>query len=205
MLRLFQGSFIFGEASLHFIRVTTSTQRLLFRSSYSFRAAGFFKELHFQNSHLFAAVIFPEQLFFQSKPSTEQQPRENRKFFRAVIFRNSYLFDGGVVQNKEIYRTATFSKQVLLHSMNILGKAAFWKKLIFQKSNIPYYPIFMESYIFRAATFQKSYFFTTYLFRTVTNSQLRFLPTATFSIYRLVNKWAQYQLDTVKVWEFSLV
>ena len=187
MLRLFQGSFIFGEASSHFIRVTTSTQRLLFRSSYFFRAAGFFKDLHFQNSHLFAEFIFSEQFFFQSKPSTEQQPRENRKFFRAVIFRNSYLFGGGVVQNKEIYRRATFWKQVLLHSINILGEAAFWKKLIFQKSNIPYY------------------FFTTYLFRTVTNSQLRFLSTATFSIYRLVIKWAQYQLDTVKMWEFFLV
>ena len=56
-----------------------------------------------------------------------------------------------------------------------------------------------------AATFQKSYFLTTYFFRRVAISLLRFLSTITLTIYQLVIKWAQYKLGTLKLWEFFLV
>ena len=52
-------SFTFGEAtSSHFLRVTTSTQQLLFQRNYFFRTTTFFEELLFKNSRFFAAVIF---------------------------------------------------------------------------------------------------------------------------------------------------
>ena len=62
MLRLFQNSFNFGEAtSSHFSRVSTLTQQLLLRSSYFFRATGFFWEALFSEHSLFS-----KQLFFQN-------------------------------------------------------------------------------------------------------------------------------------------
>ena len=55
--------------------------------------------------------------------------------------------------------------------------------LIFQKSNIRHYPLFLESYFFRGATFSKDVIF--YSTKTY--------YTATLPIYQLVNKWALYQ------------
>ena len=46
---------------------------------------------------------------------------------RAVTFRNSYLFGGGVVQNKYIFRRTTFWRQVFLHSNNFFSRATFGK------------------------------------------------------------------------------
>ena len=209
MLRPFQDSFVFGEAtSSHFFSVTTSTQQLLLRSSYFFRTTAFLR------SSFFRTVTFSQQLFFQnsyfqSKTSTEQLLlessmkngnilHENRKFFKRVTFWN--LFGGGIVQNKDIYRRAASLKQVLLHSIDFFRKESFWKKLIFQKSNISHYPLFLESYFFRGATFSKdatlysSYlarraaFFKRYFFRRVTILQQRFLSVATLLIYLLVIK-----------------
>ena len=93
MLRLFQDSFIIGEAtSSHFFRVTTSTQQLLFGSSYFFRAAAFFEELLFQKSHLFAAVIF-----FQ-----------NNYFFRVKLLSSSHFLRMGNPLGLLFFGTATF-------------------------------------------------------------------------------------------------
>ena len=89
---LFQDSFIFGEAtSLLLFRGTTLTQHLLFWSSYFFTAAVFFEEVRFRNSHFLSAMIFSEYLLFRSENSTEQPLLENRKFFRAITFGNSYF------------------------------------------------------------------------------------------------------------------
>ena len=44
-----------------------------------------------------------------------------------------------------------------------------------------------------------------YFFRRDSISQLRFLSTSTLPIHQLTVKLAQYQLHTVKVWEFFLV
>ena len=98
----------------------------------------------------------------------------------------------------------------------------FQKSNIFQKSDIPHYLLFLESYHFWAATFSKDViFYRSYLFSRVTFSfhtfseKLLFHSYASFpnlnflfifiSILNLVIKWAQYQLRTVKVWEFFLV
>ena len=168
MLRLFQGNFIFGEATfLHFFRVTTSAQQLHLRSSYFFRAAAFFS--------FFRTVTFLQQLFFQnsfffrvkilqhSQVLYDRFKKFFKKFFMTVTFRNSYFVP---VQDKNILKRATFSKLVILHSFNFFRKAAFWKKLVFQESNILHCLLFLESFLFRAATFlEDSTFYSTYLFR----------------------------------------
>ena len=50
------------------------------------------EELRFWNSHFLAAIIFSEYLPFGSETSTEQSLLENRKFFKAITFRITYLF-----------------------------------------------------------------------------------------------------------------
>ena len=75
--QLFQNSFIFGEGTYYF-GASISSEQLLF------------KELHFRKSHFLAVVIFSEYLVFRNE--TEQPHFENRKFFRVVAFRNSYIF-----------------------------------------------------------------------------------------------------------------
>ena len=105
----------------------------------------FFEELLFWNSHFQAAVIFSEKLLLQSETSIEQPLLENKNFFRAVTFRNSYLSGGEIVQNKNIYSRATFSKMVLLYSIYFFRRATFWKELIFQESNIVHYLHFLEN------------------------------------------------------------
>ena len=58
-------------------------------------------------------------------------------FFMAVLFRIvSYLFGGGIVLNKDIYRRATFSKQVLLHRINFFRRAVFGEKANFFRKGI---------------------------------------------------------------------
>ena len=133
-----------------------------------------------------------------------------------------------IVQNKNIYRTATFLKQVLRQSNNFFRidtfltkvlfqkryfftwryntcitivlllvqyfismffrTATFWKKLIFQKSNISHYLLFLESHFFRvvktqlsiADTFSQELLFKTYFIRRGTISQLCSLSPAHF-------------------------
>ena len=158
MSRLFRNSFIFGEASSsHFFMVTTLTKQLFFRSSYFFRSSCLLKEFLFQNSHFFTAVIFSEQLLFQSKTFTEQ-PLTGSSL-------GQLLFEIGIVYNKNIYIRATFSKQVLLHSISFFRRATFWKMIVFQKRNIPYCLLFLESYLLRAPTFSDELLYHNILFQ----------------------------------------
>ena len=60
---------------------------------------------------------------------------------------------------EDLFRIKIFIERLLfrdrLHSVNFFKRVIFWKKLIFQKSNVPYYILFLESYLFRAASFFK--------------------------------------------------
>ena len=152
----FQGSFIFGEATFsHFFMVTTQRQQLLFQGCYFFRADAFFQDLRFLKTVTsLKQLFFPEYLLFWSKTSTQQPLLENMKLFRAITFRNSYIFGGAIVQNKEIYRRASFLKQVFPHTISFFRRGKFSKKLVFQKRNIPHYLLLLESYLFRVATFE---------------------------------------------------
>ena len=145
-IAILSDSFIFGKAtSSQFLRVTffKVSQELLFRSSSFFRADAFFEELLFQNSYFFPAFFPPEYLLVQSETSTQEPNLENRKFFSAVTFQNSYpqktSTEELLFRSRFFCTTSTFSK-----------KARFWKRLLFQKSEIPHYLLFPESYLFNA-------------------------------------------------------
>ena len=62
----------------------------------------------------------------------------------AVALTEQLLFGGELVQNKDIYKIATFSKPVLLHSINLFGKDTFQTKILL-----------IMKYFLRAATFWK--------------------------------------------------
>ena len=98
-------------------------------NSYIFGAAIFSEQLFFspfsEHSLFHSSYFFQNSFFFRAKKTTEQPLLENKKFFMAVTFRNSYFFP---VQDKDIQKRATFSKQVLLHSIN------FFKKVYYGKS-----------------------------------------------------------------------
>ena len=124
MLRLLQGNSIFGEAtSLHFFRVTTSTQQLHFWSSYFFRAAAFFS--------FFRTVTFSYQLFFQ-----------NSFFFRATILQSSHFLRIRSPLWQLLFGTAVFSlfrikiskKELLFQSRYFCTVSTFSEKLHFGKS-----------------------------------------------------------------------
>ena len=135
-IAIFLDRFFFEKAtSSQFFRVTffKVSQELLFRSSSFFRADAFFEELLFQNSHFFPAFFSPEYLLVQSETSTQEPNLENRKFFSAVTFQNSYpqktsteeLF----FQSRFFCTTSTFSKK-----SKILKKDTFSEK---QNSALP--------------------------------------------------------------------
>ena len=117
----------------------------------------------FSRSHFIRTATSLQQLFFQ-----------NNNFFRAKVLRSSYFLRIGcslvqllfekvsflveeLVQNKDIYRGATFSKQVNVHSINVFGTALrkrfFSEQLLFGK--IPHHLLFLKSYFFRMAFFKK--------------------------------------------------
>ena len=97
-------------------------------NSYIFGAAIFLEQLLFllfQKSHFFAAVIFSEQLLFQSENSTEQPLLENKKFFMAVTFRNSYF---------SLFRIKISKKELLFQGRYFCTVSTFSEKLHFGKS-----------------------------------------------------------------------
>ena len=170
------------------------SEELLQHNSYFFAAAisseqlHFSRELFFKKSRFFAVVIFfriatfLEQNLYRAASSSEWLILQDSYFVGTATFWMKEF-----VQNKDIYRTATFLKQVLLHSNHFfradsqqkcffkIGTSShrdiifvllllllvqyfmsmffrtvtFQKKLIFQKSNIPHYLLFLESHFFR--------------------------------------------------------
>ena len=110
---IFQESFIFGAAPfLHFFRVSTSTQQLLF-----------FEELLLGNSHFFAAVTFLEQLLFQSESFTKHPFQENGQYIRAVI-----------CLMKEWFRIKVSAEELLSRSNCFHTAPTFSDELLFGKS-----------------------------------------------------------------------
>ena len=174
MLRHFQDSFIFGEA--------TSSQFFewqLRHNSYVFGAAVFFSFLR--------TVTFSQQLFFQ-----------NGFFFMAKILQNSHFLRIKSSSWHLLFRTAIFSlfrikiskKELLFQSRyfctvsTFSEKLYFGKKLIFQKSNIPHCLLFLESCFFRAPIFSKDgTFCSSYLFRRATFLQHTFSEKLLFHSY----------------------
>ena len=146
-----------------------------------------FEELLFQNNHFFSAIFFQNSYFFRSKLLPTNHTLRIRNSLVQLPF--------GTVTNRSYLqeRYFTFSNQILLHCINFLKKAKFWKKLLFQKSSVLHYLFFLEGYLFNdffvnRYLLQKSCIFTTYLFRRVTISQVPLFSTATLPISQSVTE-----------------
>ena len=121
MLQLLR-TLIFGEAtSSHFLRVTTSTQQLNFRSRYFFRAAAFFS--------YFRTVTFSQQLFFQNSFFL----RANIHFLRIRTSLWQLLFGKAVFspfslkisKKSYFFKSGTSAQYQLFQKSYILEKATF--------------------------------------------------------------------------------
>ena len=108
-------------------------------------------------------VTFSEQLVLQDSFFFEEVLSRTVTFSPHSFFRTATFFRPKLLPSNHILRIrnflaqlpfetatyirATFSKQILLHNKNFFRKAKFWKKLLFQKSNIVYYLFFLEGYL----------------------------------------------------------
>ena len=118
MLLLFQDGFIFGEAtSLHFFRVTTSTQQLLFRSSYfptaaTFLRSSFFKQLFFRNSYLFRAKLLSSSHFLKIGRSLGQLLCRTATFLAEDLFGIKISIEEAPFRSRYFYTASTFSEKL---------------------------------------------------------------------------------------------
>ena len=179
-IAILSDSFIFGKAtSSQFLRETffKVSQELLFRSSSFFRADAFFEELLFLNSYFFPAFFPPEYLLVQSETSTQEPNLENRKFFSAVTFQNSY-------PQKTSTEELLFRRyDVLLHNINF-----FKRKQDFEKGYFSRKAKFRITYFFRRATFLMLFssiatFYSSYIFRRASFLQHTFSEELLFHKY----------------------
>ena len=84
-------SFTFGEAtSSHFLRVTTSTQQLLFQRNYFFWRAPFQEQ-----SLLRGSYFFQKSYFFRARLLLSSQFLKIGSSLGQSLCRNSYIFDEG--------------------------------------------------------------------------------------------------------------
>ena len=129
MLRLFQESFSFGEAtSSRFFRVTILTQQLLFRSSYFFRAAAFLRSSFFRIITFFEAVIFQNSYFFIAKLLASSH------FLRIESSSGQLLLRTATFLVEEMFRIKIYSEELLFPSRYFYTASTFSEKLHFGKS-----------------------------------------------------------------------
>ena len=186
MLRLFQNSFIFGEATYsHFFRVTTLTQQLLFRSMYFFRAAAFLRSSLFLEQSLFS-----KQLSFQSSYFSRAKHLPSGHFLRIESSSWQLLFRTATILAVVLFKIKISTEELLFPSryfctgLTFSEKLHFGKQLIFQKSKIVHYLLSLESYLSRAASFSKDL----YLLLWQLNLQKSFFLQHTVSEKRFLHK-----------------
>ena len=116
---IFSGSFIFGKAtSSHFFIVTffEVSQRYFFGAALTseqllFLRSSFFRTVtSSQHFFFFRIATFSERNFFRETTPSEQE-----------ILQCSYLSEQ--LPTEDIYRRATFSKQILQHGINFFKKS----------------------------------------------------------------------------------
>ena len=125
---------------IYFFTVSASSEQLDFKSNYFDSKITFFKQLFlqscysfgtatFQMCHFYSAVIFFFGIgTFLQRTSTVHLTIENRELFRTATFQEDEL-----VQNKDIYKRATFWKEVLRCSMKFFRTATFSTNVILQR------------------------------------------------------------------------
>ena len=187
MLPLYQNKIILGEANSHTFWEYLDT------------TVSFSEHLFLQNSSIFS---FFRIAFFRSETSTEQPLLENTKFFTAVTFRNSYIFQRNslgqrYLKNSHFFKASTsaqhqsFKKSYILEKVNFSEKEYSALPTFFPELSFSSGYFFKRLYLLQKLPFQKSCFFATYFFRRFTISQLLCLFTGTILIYLLVIKWSQ--------------
>ena len=67
-----------------------SITTVIFSGQLFLQSSSFFEELLFSEQSLFLSIVFFRIATFSERNSTEKSHLENRKFFSAVTFRNSY-------------------------------------------------------------------------------------------------------------------
>ena len=179
MLPLFQDNFILVEAtSSHFLRVTTSTQQLLFWCSYFFRTAAvfcffrtvtFLQELFFQSSFFFGAKILQTSHFLRIGSSLRQllywTAIFSEELFRIKVskkelpFQSSYFCRASAFSEKLHFRKTDFSENQFRINY-FFWRAVFLEQLLFQKTLPSTAATFSEELLFYNILFQKSYYFT---------------------------------------------
>ena len=94
-----------------FSRVTTSTQQLLSRSSYFFRAPAFFEELLFHKVASFEAVIF-----FQNSYFSREKLLPSSHFLRTESSLGQLLFGTTTFLTEELFRIKISTEELLFPS-----------------------------------------------------------------------------------------
>ena len=193
---------------------------LLQHISYSFRAAISLEQLLFWGAP-FSNESFPCISYFFRIPNFLEP-----NFYQAATSSNigsslrQLLFGKATILAEELLRIKISTEELLCRSRNneaqhqLYQESLFFEKTKFLENEYFAFSIFSGELHFRETTFskritqlpfQKSYFLTTYFFRRAATLQISFFSTATLTIYQLVIKWVQYELRTLKLWEFFLV
>ena len=149
---------------------------ILFQSNYFDTTVTFSDQLFLQGScFFFWGALFSEQSLF-----SKQLFFQKSYFFGAKLLPSSYFLRigsslGQLLLAEELFRIKISTEELPFRSRyfctasNFIRKATFWKKLIFQKSNIPHYffwratfliaATFSEELLFYNILIQKSYYF----------------------------------------------
>ena len=126
--RLFQDSFVFGEAtSSHFFRVTTSTQQLLSRNSYFFRTAALGAPLPEQS--LFSQLFFQNSFFFRAKLL------QSKHFLRIESYLGQLIFEIAIFFAEELLRKKRSTEELLFQSRYSAQHQRFQESYILEKGN----------------------------------------------------------------------
>ena len=121
------------------------------------------QQLHFRSSCFFLVsrtVTFSQQLFFRAKILQSSQFLRIRSSLWQLLFRKAIFSQFRVKISK---KRATFSNQVLLHSIS-LSEELYFGKNYFSEKHYCALPNFSGELLFREATFSKDgTFYSSYL------------------------------------------
>ena len=164
MLPLFQDNFLLGKVtSSHFFRVTTLTQKFLFRGSFFFKTAAF--------SSFFRTVTFSQELFLNSFffGAKLLQSRNLLRIGSSLLFGTAFFLEElltryfctvSTLSEKLHFGKNQVFRRAIFHITYFFWRAAILQRLLIQKT-LPFIAAtFSEELLFYNIFFQKSYYFT---------------------------------------------
>ena len=167
----------------------------LFQSNYFdtiviFQGSCFFQELFFQNNHFFrSSYFFRNSYFFRVTLLARSH------FLRIESSSGQLLFGTATFLAEKLFRIKIPTEELLFPSRYFCTASTFSEKLQFGKSNIPHYILFLESYLFRAATFLKdTTFYGSSVFRRATFYDIHFQKSYNFTATLPFHSYTSYLL-----------